>query len=112
MTDSDRVAAQGCLTRMAVLFAAILVAPSDTAVTVLAVLYMVNALTYPWGSRRRSKTSELGEPSKVEPSADLRSAASVTRQMFVALVDEGYSEAQALVLVHGVMTSGIKRGKS
>jgi hypothetical protein len=105
MTTSQRIEAQGCLTRMFVLCAAALISPSDVAIVALAALALINAVTYPWSSTRISKTP------KVEPSADLRSAASVTRQMFVALVDEGYSEAQALTLVHGVLTSGIKRGK-
>jgi hypothetical protein len=34
-----------------------------------------------------------------EPSADIRLLASVLRQMFVALVAEGFSERQALVII-------------
>lgn len=35
----------------------------------------------------------------MEPSADLRAMANQLRQMFVALVSEGFSEQQALVVV-------------
>lgn len=34
-----------------------------------------------------------------EPSADIRQLASQTRQMFVALVNEGFTERQALVII-------------
>lgn len=35
----------------------------------------------------------------VEPSADLRAFASIMRQMFVALVDQGFTEQQALTII-------------
>lgn len=38
-----------------------------------------------------------------EPSADLRQAASAMRQMFVALVNEGFSEDQALQIIGHVL---------
>lgn len=34
-----------------------------------------------------------------EPSADLRQAASAVRQVYVALVQEGFTEQQALIIV-------------
>lgn len=39
-----------------------------------------------------------------EPSADLREAARAVRQTFVALVNEGFSEQQALVIVGHILT--------
>lgn len=35
----------------------------------------------------------------VEPSADLRQFASMMRQMYVALLAEGFSEAEALAII-------------
>ena len=38
-----------------------------------------------------------------EPSADLRQAASAMRQMFIALVNEGFSEVQALQIIGHIL---------
>ena len=38
-----------------------------------------------------------------EPSADLRQAASAMRQMFIALVNEGSSEVQALQIIGHIL---------
>jgi len=40
-----------------------------------------------------------------EPAADLRRAASGLRQMFVALVNEGFNEHQALVIIGQMMAA-------
>jgi hypothetical protein len=45
-----------------------------------------------------------------EPSADLRAAASSVRQMFVALVNEGFTESQALAIVGHILVAGIQKG--
>ena len=41
----------------------------------------------------------------MEPSADLRQAANGVRQMFIALTMEGFTEAQALVIVGQVIAA-------
>jgi hypothetical protein len=41
---------------------------------------------------------------KTEPSADLREAASVCWQMYVALTDQGFSEPQALTIIAQTIT--------
>jgi len=38
-----------------------------------------------------------------EPSADLRHLASVLRQTYIALTNEGFSEAQALSIIAGML---------
>jgi hypothetical protein len=43
-----------------------------------------------------------------EPAADMREAAKGVRQMFVALVHEGFSEHQALMVVAEIIRSGAK----
>jgi hypothetical protein len=40
-----------------------------------------------------------------EPSADLRMAANAMRQMFISLVNEGFSEAQALQIIGHTVTT-------
>lgn len=45
---------------------------------------------------------------KVEPSASQRMAATVSYQMFVALVDEGFTEAQALRLLGDLLSAKIR----
>ncbi len=40
-----------------------------------------------------------------EPSSDIRQAASALRQIFVALMAEGFSEQQALVIVGHVLAA-------
>ena len=44
-------------------------------------------------------------PSKTEPSSDARTFAGAVRQMFVALTDEGFTEAQALSLVGTILAA-------
>lgn len=39
----------------------------------------------------------------IEPSAQLREAANAMRQMFVALIDEGFSEAEALQIIGHIL---------
>jgi len=48
---------------------------------------------------------------KMEPNADMRAMANAARQMFVALVDEGFTEEQALILLGQTITANI-RGNS
>lgn len=40
-----------------------------------------------------------------EPSADIRRAASAVRQIFVALVMEGFNETQALAIVGAILAN-------
>jgi hypothetical protein len=43
----------------------------------------------------------------IEPSADLRQAASALRQMFIALINEGFDERQALTIIgHAIAANG------
>lgn len=46
-----------------------------------------------------------------EPSADIRQAASALRQMYVALIAEGFDERQTLVIIGQVLAAGVG-GKS
>ncbi|MGX1598625.1 hypothetical protein ACWIDS_16365 [Dietzia maris] len=56
-------------------------------------------------------TEKAPEPQlRVEPPADLRQAATVTRQMYVAYVDAGFEPAQALMLT--VAMTSQRRGGS
>lgn len=41
----------------------------------------------------------MGDQPKVEPSAVARASAKAIHEMFVALVDEGFTEPQALAIV-------------
>jgi hypothetical protein len=43
-----------------------------------------------------------------EPSADLRQLASLLRQMFVALVNEGFNDREALSVIGTVVAAQIK----
>jgi hypothetical protein len=45
----------------------------------------------------------------VEPSADLRQAAAQMRQMFIALLNEGFEERQALAILGQVIAAGSKQ---
>lgn len=45
-----------------------------------------------------------------EPSADLRQAASAMRQMFVALVNEGFSETEALQIIGHILRGQASTG--
>jgi hypothetical protein len=49
---------------------------------------------------------------EVEPSAEHRVFAKMVRQMFLALVAEGFTEQQALVIVGQVMALAVKAGES
>jgi hypothetical protein len=42
---------------------------------------------------------------KVEPSADQRAMAKMFFQMFVAFVDEGFTERQALIMIGQIMAA-------
>lgn len=44
----------------------------------------------------------------IEPSADLRQAAKGLREMYVALIEEGFTETQALVII-GQMVAGTQQ---
>lgn len=46
-----------------------------------------------------------------EPAADLRVAARQLRELFVALVNEGFTEAQALRIIGNVLDSQQGRGQ-
>lgn len=46
-------------------------------------------------------------PVKIEPTADHRSAALNMRQLYVALCDEGFTDAQALALVGTMLRSAV-----
>jgi hypothetical protein len=48
----------------------------------------------------------------IEPSADLRQAASALRQMFIALLAEGFDERQALVIVGQILAANSQGGSS
>lgn len=52
----------------------------------------------------------MNGPIKIEPSAEQRAAAKSVRQMFVALVDEGFTEPQALVIIGHVLSGGAPDG--
>ena len=41
---------------------------------------------------------------KIEPSSDLRQAATVARQLFIAMVDAGFTETQAMQAVIAVLS--------
>lgn len=47
----------------------------------------------------------------IEPSADLRNAANFLRQMFTALINEGFTEQQALTIVGQAIQANIGGGK-
>lgn len=47
-----------------------------------------------------------------EPSADIRQAASALRQMYVALIAEGFDERQTLIIIGQVLASSQSGGKS
>lgn len=47
-----------------------------------------------------------------EPSADIRTAASALRQMYVALTMEGFDERQALIIIGQVLAAGQSGGTS
>jgi len=43
--------------------------------------------------------------SPIEPSADLRQMASATRQIYIALTNEGFTEQQALIIVGQIISA-------
>lgn len=45
---------------------------------------------------------------KIEPRSDFRQAASVARELFIAMVDAGFTEVQAMQVVITVLTAGTK----
>lgn len=53
----------------------------------------------------------MGRAGPVEPSADLREAASVLRQTYVALVEEGFTVDEALKII-GQILAGQQGGAS
>lgn len=44
----------------------------------------------------------------VEPSAEMRQAAHQVREMYVSLINEGFTEDQSMNLVRSIMLAGIK----
>ena len=46
----------------------------------------------------------------VEPSADMRAAAHAVREIFVALMQEGFNENQALTIVGQILASNAQGG--
>jgi len=49
------------------------------------------------------------DKAKTEPTADMRTAAAGVWQMFTALLDEGFTEQQALVILGQVLAAGIAK---
>ena len=47
----------------------------------------------------------IGSNGPVEPSAELRQMAATFRQIFVALVAEGFTEKQALVMIGQILAA-------
>lgn len=47
---------------------------------------------------------------KKEPAADIRQLADAVRQMFVAFVDEGFTETQALALTGSFVMTYVRNG--
>lgn len=47
----------------------------------------------------------------VEPNADMRVFASHIRQMFIALIQEGFTETQALIICGNVISAGMRNNK-
>jgi len=44
------------------------------------------------------------DPMKIEPRSDLRQAAMATRELFIAMLDAGFTETQAMQVVIAVLT--------
>jgi len=51
-------------------------------------------------------------PARVEPSADMRSAAHTVREWFVALREQGFTEAQALTICGTMMGQAVAGNQS
>lgn len=43
----------------------------------------------------------------IEPAADMREAANGLRQMYIALVQEGFSDQQALVIIGQILAANL-----
>lgn len=54
----------------------------------------------------------MGRQGPVEPSADLREAASILRQTYVALVEEGFTVDEALKIIGQILASQSSGGAS
>ena len=52
----------------------------------------------------------MNDKPKMEPAADLRQSANMMRQVYIALVDEGFSEQQALVILGQMLSAAILKG--
>lgn len=64
------------------------------------------------GAARRTGSGAVlmtGKNGPVEPSAAIRQMASALRQMYVALVAEGFSDRQALVIIGQVVSADAHR---
>ena len=48
----------------------------------------------------------------VEPSAILRQVAKFVHEVYVALTNEGFTEAQALYVIRGILTAAVMAGDS
>lgn len=49
---------------------------------------------------------ELTQRGRREPGADIRQAAQKCHELYIALTDEGFSDAQALGLISGMFRQG------
>lgn len=54
----------------------------------------------------------MTDPRSIEPSADLRQGARDLRQLFIALINEDFSEKQALAIIGSVIAAGRNGGES
>lgn len=52
----------------------------------------------------------MTDPRSIEPSADLRRGAKDLRQLFIALVNEDFTEKQALAIIGHVISAGSQNG--
>jgi hypothetical protein len=46
------------------------------------------------------------DPMKIEPRSDFRQGASVAYELYVAMIDAGFTEAQAMQVVISVLVNG------
>ncbi len=46
------------------------------------------------------------DPMKIEPRSDFRQAAAVAHELFVSMVDAGFTETQAMQVVVAILTRG------
>lgn len=54
----------------------------------------------------------MGRSGPVEPSADLRDLASILRQTYVALVEEGFTEDESLKVIGQLLVANSRGGES